>query len=226
MNNYISLPLFEDIEANPSHPAKYTKSLFSAIVPMLKGCNRIADPFGGTGRLSLLLAWYPNAEIFPVELEPKWARISKHTIPGNALYLPFANHSMDAICTSPTYGNRMADKKSKNGKRMTYADSLGRDLHPDNSGALQWGNEYRAFHVKAWEECRRILKPAGIFVLNIKDHIRNGEIQEVTKWHVETLISMGFEWKITRTINTPSMRRGANAEKRIEYESVIGFIRS
>jgi hypothetical protein len=51
---------------------------------------------------------------------------------------------------------------------------LGRPLTPGNSGALQWGEEYRALHVAVWTECRRVLKPGGIFVLNVKDHIRGG----------------------------------------------------
>ena len=191
---------------------------------MVKGCKRIFDPFGGTGRVFILQKSYPQAEIYPIELESEWARVNRRTIPGNALYLPFANHSMDACVTSPTYGNRMADGKSKNGKRMTYADQLGRKLHPDNSGAMQWGDLYRSFHINAWTEARRVLKHGGIFVLNIKNHIRAGKEQLVTEWHIETLEALGFRYDQWIKINTPSMRKGANAEKRIDYESVIRFV--
>ena len=48
---------------------------------------------------------------------------------------------------------------------------------------MQWGDAYRSFHVKAWREAWRVLRPGGRFVLNIKDHIRNGERMPVTDWH-------------------------------------------
>ena len=106
---------------------------------------------------------------------------------------------------------------------MTYASHLARKLHPDNSGAMQWGPKYRAFHVAAWTEARRVLQRGGAFVLNIKDHIRGGDVQPVTQWHIGTLEALGFRLVEHRHINTPSMRRGRNSELRVEYESVILF---
>jgi hypothetical protein len=88
---------------------------------------------------------------------------------------------------------------------------------------MQWGDAYREFHVKAWTEATRVLAPGGTFVLNIKNHIRAGKEQPVTEWHIETLLSLGYQLIEHEKINTPSMRYGQNAEKRIEYESVVKF---
>ena len=91
----------------------------------------------------------------------------------NAIALPFRDESFDAVVTSPTYGNRFADKhNAKDGSiRRSYTHDLGRTLHAENSGSMQWGQAYRDLHVKAWAECFRVVRPGGLFVLNISDHV-------------------------------------------------------
>ena len=210
-----------DVPANPSHPAKYTDALLLTMAKMLKGRRRILDPFGGTGKVFLLEAWLPDAQIEAVEIEPEWAAINPRTTHGNALDLPWGDGYFDAVCTSPTYGNHMADQSIM--ATAKYRANLGRKLHPDNSGACSWGPQYRSLHIKAWTEARRVLQPGGAFVLNIKDHIRGGEVQHVTEWHVKTLCGLGFVERDHKRINTPSMRYGRNGDKRVEYESVILF---
>jgi len=219
MNTLFDLPA-----SNPKHPAKYTDALMSAFVKMLNGCNKILDPFGGTGKIFLLNRWYPSAEIHAVEIEPEWAKIHPKTTLGNALALPWQDNYFDAVCTSPTYGNRMADELLDGYERITYTAKLGRKLNADNSGGMQWGREYKEFHVRAWQEATRVLKVGGVFVLNIKNHIRAGVEQPVTEWHIETLLFLGYEMVEHKKINVPSMRFGENREKRIEYESVIKFV--
>ena len=209
--------------ANPAHPAKYTDALLLTMAQMLKGRRRILDPFGGTGKVFLLEAWLPDAQIEAVEIEPEWAAINPRTTHGNALDLPWPAGYFDAVCTSPAYGNRMADPLFWGDIGKTYATELHRELHPDNGGRLQWGDAYKEFHVKAWTEARRVLQPGGAFVLNIKDHIRRGERKYVTQWHVMTLCGLGFVEREHKRINTPSMRYGRNGDKRVEYESVILF---
>lgn len=215
--------LFEMPAPAPAHPAKYTDAFLVAFVDALRGSKRVLDPFGGTGKIFLLNRWLPDLQIEAVEIEPEWAALNPRTTLGNALALPWPDGYFDAICTSPTYGNRMADHHDArdDSPRNTYTHTLGRTLHPDNGGAMQWGDKYRDFHRKAWTEARRVLQPGGRFVLNIKDHIRGGVVQPVTKWHIDTLDDLGFREVWHRKIAAPSMGYGANGTVRVPYESVI-----
>jgi len=212
-----------DAPTAPKHPARYTDALITTFVDMLRGADRILDPFGGTGKVFLLERWMPWAEIHAVEIEPEWAALHPKTTLGNALDLPWGDGYFDAVCTSPTYGNRMADTLLDDYKRITYTAKLGRPLHADNAGGMQWGDKYRTFHVDAWTEANRVLSSGGRFVLNIKDHIRAGVRQHVTQWHIDALQILGLQLVEHRQITCPGNRYGQNAELRVEYESVILF---
>jgi len=218
--------LFEMPAAQPAHPAKYTQALLVTMARMLQGRKRILDPFGGQGGIFQLENWLPAATFDAVEIEPEWCAKHPRTTLGNALCLPWADNTFDAICTSPAYGNRMADHfVTANPDRVakSYRDFLGRDLNADNAGRLQWGPKYRDFHQRTWVEARRVLQPAGAFVLNIKDHIRAGKVMGVTDWHIGCLEGLGFRLMEHKHIETPSHRFGANSEARMPYESVILF---
>lgn len=210
----------------PKHPARYTDVLLPVMARLLAGRKRILDPFGGTGKVFMLEHWLGDVQIEATEIEPEWAAKHPRTTLGNALALPWADDTFDAICTSPTYGNRLADHfvtSNPNRIAKSYRDFLGRDLNADNAGRLQWGAKYRDFHTRAWIEASRVLVPSGAFVLNIKDHIRNGKVMAVTGWHIECLESLGFRMVQHEKIETPSHRFGANSEARMPYESVILF---
>lgn len=208
--------------ASYSHPAKYTEVLLPVMASMLAGRIAILDIFAGVGGIFALVPFLPLTRIEGIEIEPEWAAMHPRTTLGSALALPWKAHTFDAICTSPAYGNRLADALLLDKwKRFSYANALGRKLHPNNGGGMKWGPKYRAFHFDAYIEAYRVLMPGGIFVLNMKDHIRNGQRQFVTKWHVEALCSIGFVFQEERHIKTPSLRYGQNHEARIEYESVI-----
>ena len=217
--------LFDLPAALPSHPAKYTDVLLPVMAGMLRGRRRILDPFGGVGGAFALEQWVDGAQVDCVEIEPEWCAMHPRTTLGNALALPWPADTFDAVCTSPTYANRMSDHHHAKdaSKRRTYTHTLGRALHPDNSGAMDWGPKYRAFHVAAWTEARRVLQVGGAFVLNIKNHIRAGKVQPVTEWHIDALEALGFRLQRHERVPTPSMRYGANSDKRVEYESVILF---
>jgi hypothetical protein len=74
-----------------------------------------------------------------------------------------------------------------------------------------------------YEECRRVLKFGGPFILNMSDHIRNGKQVPVTDWHKGTLIDLGFELLDATKIKTRRMGFGANRDKRAGYEWTLFF---
>lgn len=108
---------------------------------------------------------------------------------------------------------------------MTYRHVLGRPLHPDNSGQLQWGEKYCAFHRKAWGEVARVLKPGGLFLLNISNHIRDKKEQAVMPWHLKACLEGGFKLLDMETVETPRMRFGENHGARVAHEYVLVFER-
>ena len=185
-----------------SHPARYPNALIpilAAAVPVDQFL-RVLDPFAGTGRIHQL----PN-ETVGIEIEPEWAALHDDTICGSALALPFDSDSFDAIVTSPTYGNRLADAgySATPDRRHSYTFDLGRKLSDDNSGGMYWGARYRTFHEEAWDEANRVLRSGGRFVLNIKDHIKLHERQFVTGWHVTHLMQeYGYNLVWCEDLNT------------------------
>lgn len=211
---------------DPKHPARFTDRVLDVIVDvcvdLLPPGARVLDPFAGTGRVHVL-----PFNTVGVELEPEWARMHRDTLVGNALALPFPSGVFDAVVTSPCYGNRFADHhNARDGSvRRSYTHDLGRTLHDDNAGAMQWGAQYQAFHRAAWREVTRVCAWAhGLFVLNVSDHVRKGERARVTGWHLETLHQLGWVAIDVVPIATPRMRYGANPV-RVDGEVVAVFVR-
>jgi hypothetical protein len=218
------------------HPAKFTEGMvpyFKKILDAeLGGYTEqpllVLDPFAGTGRIHDL---DPDCERYVtvgLEIEPEWANMHPRTVRGDATGMhPSWSGKFHAVVTSPTYGNRMADHhNARDGsKRMTYRHVLGRELHPHNTGAMQWGPQYRAMHVAAWAEVTRVTRPAAVLVLNMSDHIRKGEVVPVTQWHRDTLATLG--WRLTNSIEieTPRMGFGANYKSRVPFETIDTFRR-
>jgi hypothetical protein len=206
----------------PRHPAKFTDAIYPALAAAVppEQYPRVLDPFAGVGGVHQL----PNVTV-GVELQWRWARARPGTLMANAFSLPFPAASFDAVVTSPCYGNRLADHhEARDGSvRHSYTHDYGEPLHPDNTGAVQWGEKYRADHERAWREAVRVLRAGRRFVLNVSDHIRNGERQPVTDWHVATLTTLGLVEVRCVNVPTPRLRKGANADARVEHEHVITF---
>jgi tRNA G10 N-methylase Trm11 len=210
------------------HPARFSSSILPVLRSVLVefvGTGRVLDPFAGVGGIHAL---WPEFDTVGVEIEAEWADAHERTVHGDALSLPFPDGSFDAVVTSPTYGNRMADHhEAKDGsRRITYRHVLGRPLADSNSGRLQWGAAYREFHERAWAEARRVLMVGGVLVVNVSDHVRKGEIVPVCDWH-RSVIEHSLGMPLVREVDvpTPRMRFGANGSARVTAEKVMVFKR-
>lgn len=216
------------------HPAVFNDKIMGAIREMIHplAISTILDPFAGTGRIHELR---PRYRTYGMEIEPEWANHNGYMDKGWTIvadverYLVSAleGHGLpteyDACITSPCYGNRMADHhEAKDGsKRNTYRHKLGRELTPNNSGMMQWGDEYRAFHTSVWEQVTPLIR--NYFILNIKDHIRKGRRIRVSQWHLDTLREIGWRPIEVVKVDAKGNRHGANADLRVGYEYVVLF---
>jgi hypothetical protein len=215
------------------HPATYTNSFLPIFAEILSGCNNVLDPFGGVGKIALIKDFGFIGKVYANEIEPEWVLQSPYKVDewhiGDSANMDWAIDGMfDSICTSPTYGNRMADhhEAKDSSRRITYKHYLGRNLSEDNTGKMQWGGVYREKHMQIYKECSRVLKIDGLMVVNISNHIRRGEEIDVSKWHKDALISLGFVLKNETKIHTPRMKFGSNSRKRTEFEYIYTFIKS
>jgi hypothetical protein len=225
------------------HNAKFSRNITDEITTIVRGIQdgykvpilRVLDPMGGVGGIFDLHA-VDSLAIDMVEIEHEWAiTATMHPLADrdrdnvyNADFLawePPAYWLYDIVVTSPTYGNRMADKHEAKdtSKRNTYRHTLGRMLTEGSSAGMQWGDEYRAFHQEAWRKVWDLLTPGGYFIVNVKDHIRKGEKQPVSAWHRNVLLSIGFELIDTRNLKVRGNRQGQNGQARVDCEQIYVF---
>lgn len=161
------------------------------------------DPFAGIGRIHELadMCGHQRVITYGAEIEPEWAWQHDRTICADSRDLPWDDASMDMVVTSPAYGNRMADQylppESDKSRRYTYTTALGRRCAEGSGAGMQWGEQYAELHAAVWAECVRLLAVGGLVVLNMKDHVRGGEVQPVTDWHHETLTALGLSHERT-----------------------------
>ena len=213
------------------HPAKFSPSILDVIRDILSTRAvpedaLILDPFSGVGRCHDL-GW---PRTVGVELEMPWCRVQEGpVVRGDSTALPFRAHTFHAAVTSPTYGNRFADKhKARDGSvRRSYTHDLrasqGEDytLHPSNTGGIKWGRDYWRVHGAVYDEVWRVLVDGGLFVVNVSDHIKNRKVVRVVDWHRRALWARGFEVVDVLDVETPRLRHGANRDARVDGEAVI-----
>jgi hypothetical protein len=128
------------------------------------------------------------------------------------------------------YPNCMKCSGSGLSPRRSYKHYYGDGFFADatwtsNAGAMQWGDEYRELHAKAWAEVYRVLRPSDTpsLLLNIKDHIRNGKRVRVSAWHRRTILDIGFTELGRWDIPTSGYGYGDNHSARVPNEYVYVF---
>lgn len=206
------------MSSEKAHPAKYNLKFIGVFAELLSGCKTVLDPFGGVGRIRLLEPY--GFDTVNIEIEPEWATC----ICGDSTNLPIKSNSVDAICTSPTYGNRMADsftdhQPEKAYVRNTYRHKLGRKPSAGNTGIYYFGNQYLILHEMIYVECNRVLKPGGKFILNTKNFVHTNIETDVTGSHITILNNLGFSVKEKIDIPVPGLTYGANRQ-RVDFESI------
>lgn len=82
-----------------------------------------------------------------------------------------ASDSIDLIITSPPYSDR---------RKSSYGG-----IHPD---------KYVKWFLPIAEQLYRVLKPSGSFILNIKEHVRNGERETYVLELILALRKQGWLW--------------------------------
>ena len=226
------------------HPAKFSDPIIvqlESILPKLANEQgrplRVLDPFAGVGGIHRL-AIPGVVETVGVEIEEGFARVGcqptlfgpTRMIVANAKLMPFRAGTFDAICTSPAYGNRFADDfkigKHSRWKYVSYSFGLGRSLHPDNGGKYYYGKKYKELHVTVWRECVRVLREQGWLVLNISDFVKQHAIVEVSQWHHDVLLDLGFDLIDHYEVATKRLHYGStSSSQRATHENIYIFKR-
>lgn len=101
---------------------------------------------------------------------------------------------------------------------------LGRPLSAGSGAALQWGPDYRRLHQEIWDAVVPLASQRVI--LNIKNHVRDGQVQRVAEWHTRYLIGAhDLELDAIEPIPATGVPHGANADARVDHELVLVFSR-
>lgn len=215
------------------HPAKFSKEVLRSLEQEVRSRvplgGTIVDPFAGVGGVHYL---YPDYNTIGIEIEPEWVEAHERNLCGNSLNLSklFEPGTVDAIVTSPAYGNRMADQyagDAKKSKRYTYRTFLGRELDDDNAAKYNWSGKqksnYQDLHFDVWCECCLALRDKGWFFLNISNHIRGNQEVSVVEWHIATLANIGLKFDSIFPVETKRLKHGANHQARVSTEKIVIF---
>lgn len=107
--------------------------------------------------------------------------------------------------------------------RMTYRIALGRPLSRGSAARVQWGPEFRGLHGRALARMAHYLKPGGLVMLNLSNHIRGRQVVPVVEWHLHALVRLGFLVQEVREVGTRRYGHGANREARVDAEHLLMF---
>ena len=203
----------------PPHPAPFSDAVLDAFRELLDehhdGRRRyrrhgrqptVLDPFAGTGRIhELRPGWWTHRRRARAGVGRASRRHDLRRQPTPAVR---PGQLVDAIATSPAYGNRLADSydASDPEARRSYAIDLGRPLTEGNGAGMQWGAEYRRAaragvgRVRA-DDC----DPAACCCSTARTTSATASIVAVTGWHVRTLVELGLAVIDLRTLRSAGL---------------------
>lgn len=238
------MPTAQAIQVAPYHPAKFTGAIVDRAAVIVQaearrvigrehvGPIHVLDPFAGVGRVHRLHR-PGKVATHGIEIEPEWAAADQRTICADALAWmadPAHHQQYDIVFTSPTYGNRFSDHHmARDGsERHSYRHDLGRDLTDGSSAGMPFGKRYWAFHARAWRLVFEVLRPGGMFLLNVSDFYRANDVVPAATWHRGAAWGAGFvQAARDRVVRTPRLR-GVGTEAtaaRVAHERILVFRR-
>ena len=110
--------------------------------------------------------------------------------------------------------------------RNTYRHALGRPLTPGSAGAMQFGPAYRHFHRDWLVEAMRLVRPEGVIVVNVANHIRAGAEVDVVGWWLGMMYGEGLLIRAVDWVPAAKLRHGANRDLRVDGEvNVVAQVR-
>jgi len=239
---------FRVAKPNHNHPCQFSEGIIADAAAFLDldAPLVVLDPQAGLNNLAIWAAEHaPAWTVVGTEIEREWADAHANTWHADStdanqlrdaigLATNGARVDVDAVITSPAYGNRMADQyippDSDDSTRMGYAISLGRQCSPGSGASISWGStgaKYKALHAKLWDAVGEVLAPDGALIVNVKDHMtklaktRTREAGTyrlpVTAWHVSHLMEAGHTFRYVDQLdqfgNTLSPNRERCAEQ-------------
>ena len=234
-------------KAVPPHPATYPDAALTLIRKAwsVEAANLgrrpvVVDPMAGVGTIRRVIM-----DAICVELEREWCEqipaYPTDVFVGDAGMIEPVS-ALDMVVVSPPWANRLADAKyagspadiaSGGGartKRRTYRIHLGRDLTAGSVAAMQWrgdGSEFCAAVVRALKPWVEALRPGGLLLVDIADHMRNGVWEPVCSTLASTIVGvLPVELSAVTPVDAPRFTAGA-AKGRVRMpELLIGFRRT
>lgn len=173
----------------------FTSDAITYINKLLKRRSKVLDPLAGLGSVRGLNS-HSDHEIVCMDINANYNDSDDEVTYGDATMLAFGDEEFDAIVTTPDWGAVTTDTQN------VLATELSRTREPNDLSVLAWGEEYRDVCGEIWRECVRVLRPQGVFVLVIRDHLRPGinpkkpdlkELAGVTSWHIQLMLDAGMD---------------------------------
>lgn len=229
-----------------AHPCPWTIEVLDEVARELNleaerlGLPRLAviDPCAGTGERVFNHPTYQEHVYIGLELEESFiaAPWVQH---GNARHIPYGAGSFDAYATSFVFPNGMCDSfissEADDSYRMTYSHKARKNrgdrtyvLHADHAGRYSWARgskkaeqRWKELHVDFIREGIRVLKPGGLFIVEMKDHWAGDELVPVAAWLIDRFVELGCTLEGVTRIPVRGNRKGSNREIREEHTNLI-----